>query len=499
MSDLESKTLAELHRLAAEAGIERFRMLRREELIERLGGNGEGESTDSDEDAGRGEAGGSEDDPGRDESTDSDEDAVDAGRDESGSSEADPGWDESSGPRRSRSRRSRSRRRSRSGGDGERSGDHDRRSGGRGDDHEPEEDAGDGRGHDEPTEPELTEITGVLEILHRGSGVIRGEGAPPAGVHVSPAQIRRCELRAGDEVAGPVRPARRGERRPSLVRVEKVNGEPPVDERSPRFDSLTPVPSKRLIPLSPHGDDVLARAVDLLVPLAFGQRVLVESQPRSGRTSLLQALARAVGAGAAETSVLVLLVDERPEEVTSWQRGAPEAEIVAAPADLDAHEQVKIAERALTRAKRKAESGDDVVLLIDSLTRLGNAYGDAGQVKPFFGVGRELEEEGAGSVTVVATALVGAPGDQSVLDAVRGSQNATLRLDAARAASGITPSLDISSSVTADYEGLLGPEGAEAVMRLRTELDQLDSARAASRLAELIRGTESNEELRRNL
>lgn len=469
MAELESKSLAELHRLAGEAGIEKFRLLRREELIEKLGGGTDGSRSD--------EADGSASDRSEGSRTGSDAD----------------GSKDSDGSRSRRSRRSRSRRRS-GGGSGE---DRDR---GRGDDRGSDESREKpAKPEGEEGEPELGEVTGVLEVLHRGSGVIRGEGAPEAGVHISPAQIRRCELRSGDEVSGPVRPARRGERRPSLVRVERVNGRPPADDRSPRFDSLTPIPPHRQIPLSAGSDDLPARALDLLAPLAFGQRMLIEAAPRSGRTTLLQALARAIAAGESDAAVAVLLVDERPEDVTRWKREVPDAEVIAAPADLGAHEQVKVAERARARVKRQAESGEDVVLLIDSLTRLGSAFGDASAVKPFFGIGRELEEEGAGSITVIATALNGAPGDQEVLDAVSGSQNATVRLDAALVSSGVTPPLDVQVSAVTECESLIGADGSAAIDRLRAELTRLDPAAAAARLAELISGSGDNEELRGRL
>jgi len=470
MSELESKSLAELHGLAAEAGIAKFRMLRREELIEKLGGSSGNGSGD--------------------------------GPDDAGEPAGDSGGETGSGRRSRRSRRSRSRRRSGSGeSEGER-GETD------GDGQDSGEDAGEERSgrseRKDPSgrkgeEPAPETITGVLEILSRGSGVIRGEGAPEAGIHVSPAQIRRCELESGDEVSGPVRPARRGERRPSLVRVELVNGQEPEEGRSHRFDSLTPVAPSRAIPLAPRDGDVLARAVDLLVPLAFGQRVLVQAQRRSGRTTLLKALARAILAGGSGATVSVLLVDERPEEVTAWQRDVPEAEITAAPADLGAKEQVRVAERALARVRRQAESGNDVVFMVDSLTRLGSAYGDAGSVKPFFGVGRELEEEGAGSVTVIATALLGAPGDQDVLYAVHTSENATIRLDTGLAAAGVTPAFDLAGCGVTGPGGLLDDSALQAMRRLLAELDLLDSPSAASRLTELIRGSESNEELRRSL
>ena len=462
MSDLKSKTLAELHELAGKAGIEKFRLLRREELIEKLGGSdgaGDGDSSGSD---GSGNSGG--------------------------------------GSRRRRGDRDRGRK-----GDRDRRGGRDSgrdRKGSRDDDRERDSGRDDGQDseRDSEAEPELTEITGTLDVLPRGSGIIRSEDGPSAGIYVSPAQIRRCELRSGDEVNGPVRPARRGERRPSLVRVEKVNGEPPVDERAPRFESLTPVAPHRHMPLSGDADDILARSVDLLAPLAFGQRVLVEAQPRSGRTSFLRSLAKAIARGAGDDAeIIVLLVDERPEEVTAWGREVPEVEIAAAPADLGAHEQVRTAERILAKVKRQAEAGNDVVIIVDSLTRLGNAYGEPGAVKPFFGAGRELEEEGAGSVTVIATALWGSPGDQDVMDAVHTTENATIRLDAGLAAAGVEPSLDVTACAVSGQEAVLDEAQIDAVRRLRAELKDMEPVPAANRLAELIKGSPSNEELLKNL
>jgi len=315
-------------------------------------------------------------------------------------------------------------------------------------------------------------------------------------VYVSPAQIRRCELRSGDEVSGPVRPARRGERRPSLVRIETVNGEPPQDERGPAFEGLTAIAPHRRIPLGAEGDEALARAVDLVTPLAFGQRVLIEATPRSGRPSVLRSLARSIAAGSEDgPEVTVLLVDERPEEVTAWTREVSDVAIEAAPADLGAQEQVRIAERALAKVRRQAETGKDVVLIVDSLTRLGTAYGDPGSIKPFFGTGRELEEGDAGSVTVIATVLRGSPTDQAVLDAVRTTENSTVRLDESLAAAGVTPAFDVSSCAISGQEAILSEPDVDALRRLRTELAEMDRAAAAARLAELISGSESNKEL----
>jgi transcription termination factor Rho len=281
-----------------------------------------------------------------------------------------------------------------------------------------------------------------------------------------------------------------------MVRIEMVNGEPPSDERGPAFEGLTAIAPHRHIPLKAESDDLLARAVDLLAPLAFGQRVLIEAQPRSGRTSVLRALAKSIAAGSEDgPEVVVLLVDERPEEVTAWTREVTGVSIEAAPADLGAGEQVRVAERTLARVRRQAETGQDVVLIVDSLTRLGTAFGDAGAVKPFFGTGRELEEEAAGSVTVIATALWGSPGDEAVIDAVRTTENATIRLDAELAAAGVSPALDFRSCAISGQESVLTPAEVDAVRRLRAELIEMDPAPAAARIAGLINDSTDNQVL----
>lgn len=446
MSDFESKSLAELHKLAADAKIEGFRLMRRDDLVEKLeSGGGQSSSSASGDQGGEGRDGGS----------------------------------------RQRRRRGRG---------GRERGRRETQSGGREDREREAEGAGRHEGDD------LTSATGVLEVQPRGSGLVRAEGLPEAGVHVSPAQIRRCDLRSGDEISGPVRPARRGERRPSMVRIETVNGEAPNDERGPAFEGLTPIAPHRHIPLKADSEDPLARSVDLLTPLAFGQRVLVEAQPRSGRTTVLRALAKAITAGSEDgTEVIVLLVDERPEEVTAWTREVAGVSIEAAPADLGAGEQVRVAERTLARVRRQAEAGQDVVLMVDSLTRLGTAFGDAGAVKPFFGSGRELEEERAGSVTVIATALWGSSGDEAVLDAVRTTENVTVRLNGELAATGVSPALDVSGCASSGQESVLSAAEIEAVRKLRSELAAMEPAAAAARIAELVSGSADNQELLKKL
>src|SRR5581483_585462 len=208
-------------------------------------------------------------------------------------------------------------------------------------------------------------VTGVLDRMPQGYGFLRLGGLEESegDVYVSASQIRRCELRPGDEVSGPARPPRRGERHRALIRVESVNGQSPEEERT-HFEDLTPAPPTRRLLAADAAGDPLVRAVDLLGPLAFGQRVLIVAQPRSGRTTLLRALGGEISRTGAQ--VCVVLGDARPEEVPQWRRALPDAEIFAATADQELRDQVREAELAMGHAKRLAESGQDVVVLIDS-------------------------------------------------------------------------------------------------------------------------------------
>ncbi|MEK6252624.1 MAG: Rho termination factor N-terminal domain-containing protein, partial [Actinomycetota bacterium] len=258
-AELDSKHLAELHARAAELGVPGFRRMRREELIAELLARDGGESASEEAEAERPAAGEADVQLGEEAEAPLAEEAEDA-----------------------------------------------------------EPPAKKGRAREEATEEP---VTGVLDVVPAGHGFLRLRGLEPDpdDVYISASQIRRCELRAGDQVEGPARQPRRGERHPALVRVERVNGEEPGEERSAGFEELTPVTPRRRIPISPDSDDVLVRAVDLLAPLAFGQRVLVVSEPHSGRTTLLRGLVKAISAADDPPGVIVLLVDERPEEVTEWK------------------------------------------------------------------------------------------------------------------------------------------------------------------------------------
>ncbi|MGE5858832.1 MAG: Rho termination factor N-terminal domain-containing protein [Solirubrobacterales bacterium] len=340
----------------------------------------------------------------------------------------------------------------------------------------------------------VEEVTGVLDRMPQGYGFLRLSGLDEAegDVYVSASQIRRCELRPGDQVSGPARPPRRGERHRALVRVEAVNGQAPEEERR-HFEDLTPATPTRRILAPEASAEPIVRAVDLFGPLAFGQRVLVLAQPHSGRTTLLRALGAAIaGTGA---HLCVLLADERPEEVPEWERALPQAEIFAATADQEPRDQIRAAELAMGHAKRLAEGGEDVVVLVDSLSRLALGYRDPGRVKRLFGAGRELADEGSGSLTVIATVLDSDDRGAEVREALETTENLLLRLDAGLAAKGIVPAL-VPADCRASGEDALRDAGEmEQVRRLREELGQLDTEAAARTLADQIVATGSNAEL----
>jgi transcription termination factor Rho len=432
---LRDEHLAVLHERARELGIPRYRMLPRDQLIEAIeerGGNGG-------EPAGRNEA-------------------------------LESGFER---PRRLAPER-------------------DAESAEVGEEREPEPEPDEGREPDPG--PDAETVSGVLDRMPQGYGFLRLSGLHESegDVYVSASQIRRCELRPGDEVSGPARSPRRGERHRALVRVESVNGQSPEDERR-HFEDLTPAPPHRRL-LAPDAEgDPLVRAVDLLGPLAFGQRVLVLAQPRSGRTTLLRALGSAVADTGAH--LVVLLADERPEEVPQWERALPDAEVFAATADQEPRDQVRQAELAMGHSKRLAESGEDVVALVDSLSRLALGYRDSGRVKRMFGAGRELAEDGTGSLTVIATVLDSDDRGAEVREALETTENLLLRLDARLAAKGIVPALVAADSRASGEDELRQPEELHKIRRLREELEEMGPEQGARALAEQIAATSSNAEL----
>jgi transcription termination factor Rho len=347
-------------------------------------------------------------------------------------------------------------------------------------------------------EPETEQVSGVLDRTFRGYGFLRLRGleATPGDVYISASQIRRCELRIGDLVSGPARAPERGERYPALVHVDLVNGaEPEVGAERPRLEDLTAVPPRRRLRLEPDSADVLTRAVDLLIPLAHGQRVLVRAAPRSGRTTLLRGLAGAIQRTEERPALVVLLIDERPEEATAWAEVLPDDELAVATAEMSSREQVRVADLALERSKRRVEAGEDVVLIVDSLSRLAVAQRDAGDVKQLFGAGRELAEEGAGSLTVIATALEGVADEGAALAAVETTENALIRLDPELAAAGVYPAIRPAELRALGEGELREPDELDAVRRLRAELSGMEPENAAAALRERLEATRTNAEL----
>ncbi len=424
-TSLKSKHLADLHELARERGIDRYRMLSRDELIDALG--------DSDDSA---------------------DDGPVAERDESASGK-------SSRRRRGGRGRDRSRRDDDKGSDDERGSDEDEQ------------------------EEEGAPVTGVLEITSRGHGFVRREEDPDdeGDVYVSPSQIRRCELNDGDLISGPARKPRRGERHPALIHIDTVNGAEPGAPRS-RFEELEARHPHRRLELSGEGlegnERTLIRSLDLLVPLARGQRVLVEAARGSGRTTLLRALARELS-GKEGLGVVVVLIDERPEEAPAWREALPDAELAIATADMRPKEQLRLVELAIAQAKRRVEAGEDVVVLIDSLSRLAVAADDPGAVKPIFAAGRETASEEAGSLTVIATVLT--DGGEGVAEALRTTENVTVALSGELAEAGIYPALDATVARVVGEEELREDPELEAARELRAQLARLDAREAAERLA----------------
>jgi transcription termination factor Rho len=357
-------------------------------------------------------------------------------------------------------------------------------------------------------EAETEEVTGVLEVTPQRYGFLRFDQleAKDDDVYVSASQIRRCELRSGDQVTGPARAPRRGERHRALVHVDRVNGgEPSTDER-PGFEDLTPVLPKRRVPLGESGD-VLTRTVDLLAPLVLGQRVLVMAAPRSGRTTLLRAIAGGLQSQE-DLELIVLLIDERPEEVTAWRDAVPGAGISSATADLAPDEQVRVATLALERGRRVAESGRDVVLIVDSLSRLAVAAGSAAgstrsgevtEVKRLFGSGRELSEEGSGSMSVIATVVAGAEDDGAAERAVVTTESSLIKLDPGLAAAGVVPAISARETRVSNEDEIRDADELAAIRRLRSLLADLDPAEAAALLRERIEGSASNAELLKGL
>ena len=355
---------------------------------------------------------------------------------------------------------------------------------------------------------------GVLEILPEGFGFLRAPDynylPGPDDIYVSPSQIRKFNLRTGDTISGQIRPPKDGERYFALIKVEAVNFEHPTEARNKiLFDNLTPLyPNERIRLETP--DNLSGRVMDLLTPIGKGQRGLIVAAPRTGKTMLLQAIAKSITSNHPEVVLIVLLIDERPEEVTDFQRSV-DAEIISSTFDEPPTRHVQVADMVIEKAKRLVEHRRDVVIVLDSLTRLSRANNaiipSSGKVlsggidanalqrpKRFFGSARNIEE--GGSLTIIATCLVdtGSRMDDVIFEEFKGTGNLEIHLDRKLSDKRVFPAIDINRSGTRKEELLLVPEELNRVWILRKVLSPLSSVEAMELLIERMSKTKNNKD-----
>ena len=357
--------------------------------------------------------------------------------------------------------------------------------------------------------------SGVLEILPDGFGFLRSPNYNylpcPDDIYVSPSQIRKFDLRTGDTVNGQVRPPKEGERYFALLKVEAVNGENPEESKVKlNFDNLTPIyPNKRLV-LEHHPKEMSTRIMDLLTPIGKGQRGLIVAPPYSGKTVLLQKVANAITTNNPEVMLIVLLIDERPEEVTEMQRTV-KGEVISSTFDEPADRHIQVAEIVLEKAKRMVEHKKDVVILLDSITRLARAYNTvephSGRVltggldanalhkpKRFFGSARGIEE--GGSLTIIGTCIIdtGSRMDEVIFEEFKGTGNMELTMDRNLFQRRIYPAIDIRRSNTRREELLVNNDDLQRVWILRKVLNEMDLVQAMELLTDRLGKTKSNSE-----
>jgi len=356
---------------------------------------------------------------------------------------------------------------------------------------------------------------GTLEILPDGFGFLRAPDynylPGPDDIYVSPSQIRRFNLRTGDTVSGQIRQPKESERYFALLKVESVNFEDPDVARDKiLFDNLTPLYPERAMQLEREADNYSMRIMNLLTPIGFGQRGLIVSPPRTGKTMLLQNIANSIVANHRDAFLIVLLIDERPEEVTDMERSV-DAEVISSTFDEPAQRHVQVAEMVIEKAKRLVEHKKDVVILLDSITRLARAYNTvippSGKIlsggvdsnalhrpKRFFGAARNVEE--GGSLSIIATALIdtGSRMDEVIFEEFKGTGNMELHLDRRLADKRTFPAIDINRSGTRKEELLLAPDTLNRVWILRKLLSSLNPVDAMEFLLEKMKGTRNNAE-----
>ncbi|MBP8273631.1 MAG: transcription termination factor Rho [Acidobacteria bacterium] len=356
---------------------------------------------------------------------------------------------------------------------------------------------------------------GVLEVLPDGYGFLRAPAynylAGPDDVYVSPSQIRRFDLHTGDTVSGQVRTPKEGERYFALVKVEAVNFEPPENTRGRVFyENLTPLYPDKRIKLETTGDNMSGRVMDLMTPIGLGQRGLIVAPPRTGKTMLLQSLANSIATNHPEIYLIVLLIDERPEEVTDMQRSV-KGEVISSTFDEPAQRHVQVAEMVIEKAKRLVEYKKDVVILLDSITRLARAYNTivptSGKVlsggvdsnalqrpKRFFGAARNIEA--GGSLTIIATALIdtGSRMDDVIFEEFKGTGNMEIHLDRKLTDRRVFPSIDITKSGTRKEELLIPKDDLNRVYVLRKVLTSLSPVEAMELMLGRLGKTKDNAE-----
>src|SRR5437870_1501049 len=354
---------------------------------------------------------------------------------------------------------------------------------------------------------------GVLEVLPDGFGFLRAPDynylPGPDDIYVSPSQIRKFDLHEGDTVSGQSRPPKEGERYFALIKVEAVNFEPPERAREKVFfENLTPLYPQRRISLETEGENLSARVLDLMTPIGKGQRGLIVAPPRTGKTMLLQNIANSITKNHPEVYLIVLLIDERPEEVTDMQRSV-RGEVISSTFDEPAQRHVQVAEMVIEKAKRLVEHQKDVVILLDSITRLARAYNTivppSGKVlsggvdsnalqrpKRFFGAARNIEE--GGSLTIISTALVdtGSRMDEVIFEEFKGTGNLEIHLDRKLTDRRVFPSIDIQKSGTRKEELLLPKDDLNRVWVLRKVLTPLSPVEAMELLLSKMGKTKSN-------
>ena len=518
---LGSKALSELREIAATLELRGYQRMKKADLVDLIataGGNGggprggggsapaaavaEGPARDGAPDAGADRTEGEERAERGDRGDREDRGPAPSGQGQGGPSSQGGGRDDQP---MSRSRAKRERRRK----------NRDRQGGGPGQQHGGQQHGGQQQGgHGEPV-GDLGVREGILDLLPEGYGFLRTGGylATTQDVYVPQSLVRRHDLRRGDRVSGHVRRNKPNDRFPAMTRVEGVEGEPVPEQprQRPHFRDLTPLfPNERLkLELAEHAP-IAMRLVDMMAPIGKGQRGLIVSPPKAGKTTVLKQLANSIERNNPEVHLMVVLVDERPEEVTDFKRSTG-GEVISSTFDRPAEDHTQVAELAIERAKRLVEEGRDVVILLDSITRLGRAYNLAapasGRIlsggidsaalyppKRFFGAARNIEE--GGSLTVIATALIdtGSKMDEVIFEEFKGTGNMELRLDRRMEQKRIFPAIDIQASGTRREELLLPKDELDTIWKLRRLLASMDSEAALQQLIERLRATRSNEQ-----